>query len=101
MVVRKYGSALNCRSAYNGETRYVTRDNLLALHVDSELLIVLLQLDAFELLIVSGHAPHSSNSTDTIVAWWTRLGSLLQQMSRKRPILMCLDANARVGSADP
>ena len=61
--------------------------------------MVRLSLDAADLLLVTGHAPHSAQPTTVISGWWQRLSTVLDQHLRATDLLViCVDANAQVGS---
>ncbi len=89
---------VGCR---NGEPLRITRADLLVLHATSESLLVLLTIAGIEILLVSAHAPHKAHSAEDITNWWTQFHRTLSMHSRSRKILLFIDANARVGHADP
>ena len=85
----------------DGEPLRVTRSDLLVLHATSEILLVVLTIAGIEILLASAHAPHKAHPAEDITTWWSRFHHLLQLRSRSRKVILLIDANAKVGHADP
>ena len=69
-------------------------------HADSELLLVCAKIKGVDLLLISGHAPHSGHPADTISAFWRQLAQLVKpHFDRHLPIICGLDANAHFAEA--
>ena len=85
----------------NDEPLRITRSDLLVLHATSEILLMVLTIAGIEILLVSAHAPHKAHAAEDITTWWSQFHHLLHTHSRSRKIILLIDANARVGHADP
>ena len=91
------GCAIWCKKQL-GRLRLSFKD-FSTLEANPELLVVRLSLDAKDLLLVTGHAPHSAQPVPTIEAWWDKLSDVLRRHQRATDLpVICVDANAQVGS---
>ena len=69
------------------------------LYYDSRLLLVVATIPELgQVLLLSGHAPHSGADVAVQDSWWAKLRTLLRQHQRGRPLIAMLDANAHTGS---
>ena len=70
------------------------------MHADAELLVVCAKIRGIELLLVTGHAPHSGHPPEKIQVFWQQVMQLLKpHYDRRLPILCGFDANAHFGEA--
>ncbi len=67
-------------------------------HDSSQLLALGVATNAFDGLIVSGHAPIESSQRGVNYAWWNSLRDIVRKFVSRADILLCLDTNARVGN---
>ena len=67
------------------------------IHADAHLMILRVRNVVFDFVLVTGQAPHTGNSEETIRRWWHRAGMLIPSNLKAIPILFCGDANGKVG----
>ena len=60
-------------------------------------LILRLQTPWMHCVMIAGHAPHSGHSAEDIDHWWTSLAAAIPAKLASWPIVLLVDANARVG----
>ena len=79
--------------------QFVHKDDVVTLHQGPELLILKVTYSAMQLLLVSGHSPHSGKDAETISTWWTELRNLLSTFDVKGfHLILGVDANAHFAS---
>ena len=49
-------------------------------------------------VLIAAHAPHSGNTVEVLDQWWTSSASLVPSRLADWPVLLLVDANARVGA---
>ena len=76
------------------------KQHVRVMHADAELLVVCAKIRGIELLLVTGHAPHSGHPPEKIQVFWQQVMQLLKpHYDRRLPILCGFDANAHFGEA--
>ena len=60
-------------------------------------LILRLQMPWMHCLIIAGYAPHSGHSAEDIDHWWTSLAAAIPAKLPSWPIVLLVDANAKLG----
>ena len=74
----------------------ISRDNLQILHSEEEILIVKLHKGPLRFLLVTAHAP-SSQKPDQGEVFWKHLTEQISNTYQRWPIIIFVDANARLG----
>ena len=93
------GCAIWVRRSLAGHS--LNAKHVAVLDADSQHLVIRIQLGALNLLVATGHAPHSAMPDDVIQAWWQRFQQLLSKhRCDSDVVLLGLDANARLGSEE-
>ena len=67
------------------------------IHADAHLMLLRIRNVIFDFVMITGQAPHTGNSEETIRAWWSRAGTLIPNNLKMIPRLFCGDANGKVG----
>lgn len=63
----------------------------------SRYVILRLQTPWLRCLLIAGHAPHTGHTLDEIEQWWSDLGKAIPHSLLDWPIVLMVDANAKVG----
>ena len=70
-------------------------------HATPRILWVCVSAGGVQLGVISAHAPHSGNENQDIIDWWREFEGVIEMAkARSRYVLVCVDANARLGAAD-
>ena len=65
--------------------------------MQSRYVILRLQTPWLRCLLIAGHAPHTGHTSDEVDQWWTALSKAIPNALLDWPMVLLVDANAKVG----
>ena len=80
-----------------GKPLRFAHDSCKVVHADPTRLLAIIKAVGIEVLVVCAHAP-IAKSHHTLLIWWPYTRALIAKHRRDRDLILCIDANASVGS---
>ena len=77
---------------------YFSSNDISLIGADSRCILLRLRTPWIKCLVIAGHAPHSGYDQTELEEWWHQLAALVPQRLRDWPIILLVDANAKVGA---
>ena len=87
------------RSIGTKENAQIDHEKITVVKATPEILILRGHIGRSEIILVTGHAPHTGRPKTEIETWWTELTEAVSDKHRGLPVIAMMDANTHFASA--